>query len=265
MRLFTAIRPDRPALAHLDAALTSVGLAPREGGGPPALRLVPPENRHVTLAFHGEVPDGALDDLVGALADLLPPALESAWEEAATAESAGAGSPAGEPVAALPTAALSGAGVFAGRTLWVGVHDGGLLAALAGASVQAAQAVGVPVDADRPRFRAHLTVARVSARAAQGDRRGDRRHRDLTRRDGRGRAGGPGRRGARRPAGVDISHFAADLAAPLDPAHAAAHALAVYRGPSFPVTEALVVASEPGRGDGGGPLHETVGRVALLD
>ena len=255
MRLFTAIRPSAAALAHLDVALAAVGLAPREGGGPPALRLVPPENRHITLAFHGHTPDGALEDLLGALGRHLPPALERAQVRAHSRAGHREDEPGDE---SAPHVSLAGAGVFAGRTLWVGVDDAGLLAALARASVEAADEMGVPVDADRPRFRAHLTVARVSARAEH------RAHRERRRRDG-----GHGHRRSQEAEGVRsggrgrLDQGSRGEPVALTPADAAAHALAVYRGPRFAVTEALVIASELGRGDGGAPLYETVGRVPL--
>jgi 2'-5' RNA ligase len=48
--------------------------------------------------------------------------------------------------------------------------------------------------------------------------------------------------------------------APLD---AWAHALAVYRGPAWQVTEVRVVHSTLGAGRSGGPLHEEVARIRL--
>ena len=59
MRLFLAIRPPRAVLDHLEPALDGV----RDRAGR-ALRWTEPEQRHLTLAFHPEVPAGAVDDVV---------------------------------------------------------------------------------------------------------------------------------------------------------------------------------------------------------
>ena len=64
MRLFAALDLPRDATAHLaDFARHSA----RDG-----LRLVAPENLHVTLAFLGHRPDEELDSIVGALRDVDP-------------------------------------------------------------------------------------------------------------------------------------------------------------------------------------------------
>lgn len=139
MRLFVAIRPPRAVLEHLDGALEAV----RDRAGR-ALRWTDPEQRHLTLAFHPDVPAGAVDDVVADAARLAaghaPPALH-----------------------------LAGAGEFSHRTLWVGV--GGQVR-----EVGALLAEPWLADEDgRDRRRAHLTVARVAASAPQarpGRRRG---------------------------------------------------------------------------------------------
>ncbi|MEV0572744.1 2'-5' RNA ligase family protein [Micrococcus luteus] len=59
MRLFLAIRPPRAVLDHLEPALA--GVRDRAGRAP---RWTEPEQRHLTLAFHPEVPAGAVDDVV---------------------------------------------------------------------------------------------------------------------------------------------------------------------------------------------------------
>ena len=233
MRLFAALRPDARALDHLAGALVGAGVGegPAGGvagpggsagtGGPPPLRVVPPTQQHVTLAFYGEVPAGAVDDLTDALRDEV--------------RALGLGPDAGR-------ATLAGAGVFSGRTLWVGVRDepAGLVRSLAVAAADAAAVAGVRLpDEDRPRFRAHLTVARRSARGAGRRRERDRRDRDRRR--------GPRRDGPPAP----------------DPLDGPAHALAVYVGPSWPVAEVQLVASRLGEGAGGGPLHELVARLPL--
>ena len=175
MRMFAAIRPSSAASQHLDAALLAVGL-----GWP--MRVVPAEQHHITLAFYGEVPDGAADDLAAALAQGLAAA---AWRSGP------------EPL----TLALAGAGCFSGRSLWMGVRDepAGALRILAEAAGEAATSCGLRLpDGDRPRFRAHLTVARMGARAAaRAEQRGGRGRAWQGRRRGGLAAGrarpGPGR------------------------------------------------------------------------
>lgn len=214
MRMFAAIRPSSAASQHLDAALLAVGL-----GWP--MRVVPAEQHHITLAFYGEVPDGAADDLAAALAQGLAAA---AWRSGP------------EPL----TLALAGAGCFSGRSLWMGVRDepAGALRILAEAAGEAATSCGLRLpDGDRPRFRAHLTVARMGARAAaRAEQRG-----------GRGRAWQGRRRGGSEPS-------------PLD---ALAQALAVYRGPSWEADAVELFSSKLGAGRSGGPLYETAARLPL--
>lgn len=138
MRLFTAVFPPAPVLDHLDLALRGVGAgldlpdAPDGRRGSP--RWVPRDAQHLTLAFYGEVPEGAVPEVEESLARV-----------AATVE----------PF----DVRLRGAGSFAGRVLWVGV-DGqtDALRALADGCLRAS-ARPVPDDA-RP-HRAHLTVARA--------------------------------------------------------------------------------------------------------
>src|SRR5665647_3837775 len=95
MRLFVAVTPPANVLEHLEAALASV-----RGGQGSGLRWTLPEARHITVAFYGEVPDGYLDDVVGGLDDVAP--AHRSFE-----------------------AALRGAGLFDGRTLWVGCSGEG--------------------------------------------------------------------------------------------------------------------------------------------
>ncbi|HWS57226.1 MAG TPA: RNA 2',3'-cyclic phosphodiesterase [Actinotalea sp.] len=144
MRLFVAIRPPAPVLAHLEAALVAVRGAGR-GAAPPGagpLRWVPEPDRHITLAFLGEIPDGYLDEVTDGL---------------------------GRAVRRVPPfdLALRGAGLVDRRVLWVGCA--GDTAALAGLMADLADAADQLVPArhadDRVRSRAHLTVARVRDRA----------------------------------------------------------------------------------------------------
>ncbi|MBO0607748.1 RNA 2',3'-cyclic phosphodiesterase, partial [Myceligenerans salitolerans] len=130
MRLFTAVFPPEAVLDHLDLAVhgvTSTGASPR---------WVPRENRHITLAFYADVPEGAVDEL--------------SEELAVVAAKHG-------PL----DLGLRGAGSFGGRVLWVGVDgDLGPLRELA-QDCLAASPREVPEDV-KP-HRPHLTIARARA------------------------------------------------------------------------------------------------------
>ncbi|WP_152191991.1 RNA 2',3'-cyclic phosphodiesterase [Georgenia satyanarayanai] len=209
MRLFTCLRPPPAVLEHVEHALDGVAPVP-VGAGPPPLRWVPSTQRHVTLAFYGEVPDGALDDLVGALTGV---GLTH------------------DPLRLQ----LAGAGVFSRSTLWIGVRaldDDGALVRLMAACAAAAE--GVSHLEPRDRNRAHVTVARVSAR--QHREEADRRRRS--------------RRGEK-------------LRAPAVDLPALAHALSVYRGPEWLAEEIELVQSHLGAGRGGGPQHEVLATLPL--
>ncbi len=132
MRLFAAVRPPELALDHLERALSGVSVLADAGG----VRWSAPENLHLTIGFFGEVPQGAVGELVEGL---------------------------DEVAARAPTFTLSlrGSGVFGSRTLWIG----------AGAEVEQmvrlaadVRAVGEQVSRfrdERPRMRPHLTIGRV--------------------------------------------------------------------------------------------------------
>ncbi|HLQ80724.1 MAG TPA: RNA 2',3'-cyclic phosphodiesterase [Brachybacterium sp.] len=195
MRVFVALRPSPAALEHLDVALEDV----RARAGL-ALRWGDPDQRHLTLAFRADLPDGALEDAVEHLASHA----------------------AGHHPMSLQ---LSGAGVFDARTLWIGVGgDTGQLAALMGEELLEGEL--------RERRRAHLTVARVSARAPRGPRR---------------------RRRGQAPPPDPTQLLLAD----------AVHALSVYRGPTWEATELELVRSVLGQGRSGGPRHEVLATVPL--
>lgn len=220
MRLFAAVRPPGDVLDHLEGALASVrgGPATRPRAGQSGLRWSAPEDRHVTLAFFGEVADGYVEDLAAGLDAV-----------------AGVANPF--------EASLAGAGVFDRRTLWIGCTGTGWAGLMTAAGDLGAEVVGRAADGRR---RPHLTVARA--------------------RPGSGRA--DGRRGAARGRGRPLGDRRGDGAAqgagdgPVDPADLA-HALALYRGPAWQVTEVELVASRLGAGPGGSPRHDVVHRSGL--
>ncbi|KAE8763961.1 2'-5' RNA ligase family protein [Georgenia thermotolerans] len=193
MRLFVALALPDDVQRHLDLA-TGALLGEDERAGPHPLRWVPIEQRHITLAFYGEVPEGAVPALRGELAQAL----------------------AGFAPLRLQ---LRGAGVFSRRTLWIGVQqqraDG---AAQPGPSRGEADGLVTLMSAcedvgerfarveRRDRHRAHVTLARLSARRPEADELAGRAHAlsvyagppwtatdvDLvSSRPGAGRSGGP--------------------------------------------------------------------------
>ncbi|WP_300343438.1 RNA 2',3'-cyclic phosphodiesterase [Nesterenkonia sp.] len=153
MRLFVGFFLPEHVRTHLGMAVDSVhdGVSsPAAGHSRPALRWVQPEDRHITLAFYGEVPAGAVDDLTEHLHETL----------------------CGVPPLTLR---LRGTGVFAGRTLWAGVqeqsaaeHSNGsnplidLMRAVEEVGVHYARSPETPTV--RERRRAHVTLARARDR-----------------------------------------------------------------------------------------------------
>lgn len=134
MRMFAAVWPPQDVLDHLDLALASVRGAP--SGLSSAVRWSARETWHLTVAFYGELPDGARPGLVADLA------------EVATGV---------EPY----ELGLRGAGVFSHRTLWVGVAgDLDSQRAVTRGCVEAGESAGGLLD-NRPRDRPHLTIGRV--------------------------------------------------------------------------------------------------------
>ena len=129
MRLFVAVVPPEPALAHLDDAVAAVR---REH---PSLRWVAAPRWHLTLAFLGQVEERRLPDLTARL------------------ERAAGRHPALD-------VALSGAGRFDGRVLWVGVTgDAERLVPLAASVNAAVRRTGIEVE--ERRYRPHVTLARA--------------------------------------------------------------------------------------------------------
>ena len=158
MRLFASLVLPSTAAEHLQMAVRSVEATapdPSAGRGRPLLRWVPPEQRHITLAFYGEVPAGAVDGLTAVL---------------------------GAVVADVPPfpVRIRGAGVFTGRTLWAGVQYAGaeqpgpeqgaanssplLQLMRTSETVGAKFARRSDAVAQRDRRRAHVTLARARGR-----------------------------------------------------------------------------------------------------
>jgi len=153
MRLFVAVVPPPFVRAHLDLALASVRRVGMPDDGRPVLRWAPPGDRHITLAFYGEVSEGAGEEL------------ESGLDAIAAAH---------RPFEVR----LRGAGVFDRRILWVGCGGHvGELGQVSGDCVELGQDVTGRADR-RVRSRAHLTVARAvgqgRARARTVSRAADR-------------------------------------------------------------------------------------------
>ena len=120
MRLFVAVRPPAEVVAHADAALAPVRAEHH------ALRWVPSERWHLTLAFYGEVPDDKVDGTVEMVERRLR----------------------GHQACALW---FSGAGQFSRRALWLGVTG----------AVDVLRATARAVTFERRPYRPHLTVARL--------------------------------------------------------------------------------------------------------
>jgi 2'-5' RNA ligase len=136
VRLFAAVLPPPRVLDHVEHALAAVRGPAEESGAVGPLRWAPPEDRHLTLAFFGEVSAGGAQDLVGGLAGI------AAGHEPFDLQ-------------------LRGAGVFDRRVFWIGVGgDVDVMAALTAQCVDLGGAVTGRQDS-RVRSRAHLTVARV--------------------------------------------------------------------------------------------------------
>ena len=151
MRLFAAVQPPLHVLDRVEHALEAVRAPGEDAGGAGPLRWAPPEDRHLTLAFYGEVPAGAAHDLTAGLAAIAPRY---------------------EPF----DLHLRGAGVFDRRVFWVGVgEDVDDLGDLTGECVDLGAEVTGRQDG-RVRSRAHLTVARV--RSQHRSRSGRHRRRE---------------------------------------------------------------------------------------
>ena len=149
MRLFAAVRPPADVLDHLDLALRVVRAGAVADDRTSPVRWTAEENRHLPVAFYGEVPAAVSEDLARGLARV-------ADEQ--------------EPFELR----LRGAGVFSHRTLWVGASgEVEAMNRLSSRAVGAGEEAGTRPD-ERVRSRPHLTVGRVSP-AARPTRRSRRR------------------------------------------------------------------------------------------
>lgn len=131
MRLFVAVQPSPEARAHAAAAVA----AARTQHPDSALRWIPAERWHLTLAFYGEVPD----DKVPGTVDMVGRRVRG--------------------TRALRLA-LRGAGHFSRRALWLGV-DG---------EVAGLKRLARAVTFERRPYRPHLTVARLRGEAEEAAR-----------------------------------------------------------------------------------------------
>jgi 2'-5' RNA ligase len=130
VRLFVAIVPPPPALAHLAAAV-----APLRATAPSAVRWTPAERQHLTLVFLGEVDEDRVDRVGLRLAEALD----------------------GRPP---PVLQIAGAGRFGRQVLWAGLAgDVELLRSLARAAARGVRAAGVALE--RRAYQPHLTLART--------------------------------------------------------------------------------------------------------
>lgn len=130
MRLFASLSPSEEAREHLVRALRPI----RADLGTD-LAWTDPEQWHLTLAFYGEQPDGAVDDLLAHLA---------------------------RTDARAMTLSLKGAGSFNRKNLWIGV--GGETREL-----KRLMAESLLDPSESTRQRAHLTVARNRVRGRDWD------------------------------------------------------------------------------------------------
>jgi RNA 2',3'-cyclic 3'-phosphodiesterase len=143
-RLFVAVDPPPQACVELVAWTrgASAGLGLRAGrGGRPPLRLLAPDTLHLTLCFLGSRPVAEIEPIAAALGSR------------------------GGPVGELRVGAPLWLPPRRPRSLAVEVHDedGELTALQAGVSSAIAAVSGW--EPERRRFRAHITLARIGARA----------------------------------------------------------------------------------------------------
>jgi 2'-5' RNA ligase len=127
MRLFVSISPPQECNGRIEAAAAPL----KDALG---VKVLPPDNWHITLAFIGDVPEAKAQDAIRALSSVSFAPFK-VW--------------------------LSGAGAFPDirfpRAIWIGGESSGC-AALAIEVCSALEKAGIAVD--RKKFSIHLTVAR---------------------------------------------------------------------------------------------------------
>lgn len=137
---------------HLDSALGGIGgsLVADPGAG---LRWTPRQQRHITLAFHGNVPDGAVPGYLEALTWALSENLVEPFD-----------------------VSLAGSGSFSGRTLWAGIGAGEKQLRKLSATVEEAAAEAGLWPDNHAGSRPHVTIAKVSNNRGEQHRRSGRRN-----------------------------------------------------------------------------------------
>ncbi len=150
MRLFVAAYPPPEVRDDLAALVRALAVGQLRAPGR-SVRLAPPEQWHITLAFLGEVPEPKVDRAKLAVQRAV------------------------EAVGAAPAVRIAGGGTFGrGRftTLWAGLRgDTDTLASLARATRRELKAARLPYDAKR--FRPHMTIARPGDRVTADELAGD--------------------------------------------------------------------------------------------
>jgi 2'-5' RNA ligase len=157
VRLFVAAYPPAAVCADFAVAVGALCVGqPRPPGA--SVRLVPPGQWHLTLAFLGDVPDGRV-----------PRAAQAVDRAVSAARAAAERSP------AAPVIRIAGGGTFGtGRftTLWAGLRgDVPGVSALAATLARELRAAHLPYDGRV--LRPHVTVARPGDRISAGQLAGD--------------------------------------------------------------------------------------------
>lgn len=165
MRLFVAAYPPPDVRDDFEGVVRRLSVGqPRERGR--SVRLAPPDQWHITLAFLGEVPEAKADEARTTLG-LAVERWRAGWSGGATTADRPGGAPSGSSGVA-PGVRIAGGGTFGrGRftTLWAGLRgDVDELAGVAEALRGQLRAARLPYDSKK--FRPHVTVARPGDRIA---------------------------------------------------------------------------------------------------
>ena len=217
-RVFAALYPPQAILDEAAALMDQVRFETGLG-----LRWMPVEQWHITLAFYGNTPAGALERIDEELSRI------------------------GNHYAPFELR-LAGAGHFGHRTLWLGVSgdERHSLTKIAAEAREAGELAGLDLGEERA-FSPHLTVARRSVRGRFRDRQAERGYRRQLRQ-------------ARRY-GTEAAVMPPVLGS--DDIDAAVHALSVFRGTSFTAESLALMESTLGDGPGGGALHHIIDTYPL--